>query len=37
MTLNDLIKELNRVKKETGGNIEILFSRDEEGNGYMKE
>ena len=35
MTLNDLIKELNVVKK-TSGNIEILFSRDEEGNSYMK-
>ena len=33
MTINDLIKDLKLAKKQLG-NIPVVHSRDEEGNGY---
>lgn len=36
MTLDEYIKRLKEIKKEHGGNLEVIYSQDEEGNAFNK-
>ena len=36
MTLNEYIDRLNAIKEEFSGELELIFSKDDEGNGFCR-